>query len=303
MDELDAAVRAAAFSWLDEQRVLFGDALPYRILAQGFEFDHHRVRLLGPQGIFKPAVLKDIPLTIMTAPPKPGRPAPYEDEIKNDGRVTYRYRGTDPSHSDNVGLRRAFERRIPLIYLYGVAQGEYEVVYPVFVVGDDPAALSFFVDLEPARSHAVVGEDPPQYGATRGYAMRLTLQRLHQARFRRSVIAAYAERCAICRLRHVELLDAAHILPDRDPRSLPVVPNGLSLCTLHHPAFDRHIIGITPDLTVEVRRDVLEEEDGPMLVHGLQGFHKARLVTPRSPALHPNKDFLAERFELFRRAG
>jgi putative restriction endonuclease len=48
------------------------------------------------------------------------------------------------------------------------------------------------------------------------------------------------------------------------------VPNGLSLCSLHHAAFDRNILGITPDLLVDIRSDILEEIDGPVLVHGLQ---------------------------------
>src|SRR3989304_615457 len=45
---------------------------------------------------------------------------------------------------------------------------------------------------------------------------------MHQQEFR--------QECAICRLRHEELLDAAHILPDGHPRGEPVVPNGLALC-------------------------------------------------------------------------
>src|SRR5439155_9126531 len=57
------------------------------------------------------------------------------------------------------------------------------------------------------------------------------------------------------------------------PRGLLVVPNGLALCALHHAAFDRNVLAVRPDLRVEVRLDVVEEEDGPMLEHGLQGFH------------------------------
>ena len=56
-------------------------------------------------------------------------------------------------------------------------------------------------------------------------------------------------------------VDAAHILPDGHPRGAPIVPNGLALCTLHHAAFDRHVLGVRPDLKVEIRLDVLEEED------------------------------------------
>lgn len=37
--------------------------------------------------------------------------------------------------------------------------------------------------------------------------------------------------------------------------------NGLALRTLHHAAFDRHVLGVRPDLKVEIRLDVLEEED------------------------------------------
>jgi putative restriction endonuclease len=128
------------------------------------------------------------------------------------------------------------------------------------------------------------------------------IARLHQQSFRARVLVAYRDRCAVCRLRHRELLDAAHILPDGHPEGRPVVPNGLSLCTLHHAAFDRYVLGVTPDLGIEIRGDVLEEEDGPMLQHGLQGFHGAKLIIPTASHLQPNRIFLATRYELFRKA-
>jgi putative restriction endonuclease len=83
---------------------------------------------------------------------------------------------------------------------------------------------------------------------------------------------------------------------------LAIVPNGLALCKLHHAAFDSHVLGIRPDLTVEIRVDVLEEADGPMLKHGLQDFQGARLVLPRHSSLHPNPEFLAERYRIYRKA-
>ena len=78
--------------------------------------------------------------------------------------------------------------------------------------------------------------------------------------------------------------------------------NGLALCKLHHAAFDANIIGVTPDLEVTVRLDVLQEIDGPMLQHGLQDFQGRRIHVPRADHLKPNRDFLAERYALFRRA-
>jgi putative restriction endonuclease len=139
--------------------------------------------------------------------------------------------------------------------------------------------------------------------ARRKYVTRYTRQRLHQQSFRQRVLAAYRECCAICRLRHEELLEAAHILPDGHPRGEPVVSNGLALCKLHHAAFDGHLIGINPDLVVHVASAILSEPDGPMLRHGLQAFHGSRISVPRNSTLRPNPAFLAERYEWFVKAG
>jgi len=57
--------------------------------------------------------------------------------------------------------------------------------------------------------------------------------------------------------------------------------SAVGLCKLHHAAFDRYLIGVTPDLEVTVRLDVLKEIDGPMLQHGLQGFQGRRIHVPR----------------------
>jgi hypothetical protein len=46
----------------------------------------------------------------------------------------------------------------------------------------------------------------------------------------------------------------------------------LSLCKLHHSAIRAFIIGVTPDYIIQVRADILEEEDGPVLQHGLKGL-------------------------------
>jgi putative restriction endonuclease len=127
-----------------------------------------------------------------------------------------------------------------------------------------------------------------------------TILRRHERRFRSAGPLAYRQQCALCRLRHEELLDAAHIVPDRDPLGEPTVSNGLSLCKLHHAAFDRHFIGIRPDYVVEVRGDVLEEEDGPMLLHGLKGMHRTRIQLPRKAIERPDAALLKRRYAEFR---
>jgi putative restriction endonuclease len=303
-EDRDRLIRAAAFAWLDQQVARRGEELPIALLREGFSWQGQRVPVMGPQGIFKPAVVPEIPLSLTTVPAVEGRERPYEDEIGPDGFLRYRYRGTDPRHRDNVGLRRAMERQVPLVYLYGTARGWYRPEWPVFVVDDDPAQLTFTVAmddpqvLQPDLSVEVVDD------ARRAYLTRLARHRLHQLAFRHRVLHAYRESCTMCRLRHVELLDVAHILPDAHPRGEPLVTNGLALCKLHHAAFDRHIVGIRPDLVVEVRHDILEEIDGPMLRHGLQELQGNRLlVLPARKAQHPDREALTQRYERFRAAG
>jgi putative restriction endonuclease len=79
----------------------------------------------------------------------------------------------------------------------------------------------------------------------------------------------------------------------------PKISNGLSLCKLHHAAFDAHLIGIRPDYVVQVREDVRRESDGPMLIHGLQGFHDTHLWVPTSSRSQPDRELLKRRFGVF----
>lgn len=297
----DASVRRAAFSWLESQVRLHGDVLPRTLLAEGFDYQGTRVPLLGPQGIFKPAVI-DIPISITTIPN-----GPYDDGYLSNTLMQYRYRGTDPQHRDNRGLRVAMQQRIPLIYFYQVIKGKYLALWPVFIVGDNPATLTFTVQVDDAsasvyspsviQSQDWVGDDSSDL--RRAYITATVRQRVHQRAFRERVLDAYHEQCAMCRLRHAELLDAAHIIPDGEPDGDPIIPNGLSLCKLHHAAFDRNFLGIRPDYVIEVRQDILEENDGPMLLHGLKEMHMKQLILPKNHTNRPSPVLLERRYERF----
>ena len=64
-------------------------------------------------------------------------------------------------------------------------------------------------------------------------------------------------------------------------------------------AYDRQIIGISPDYGVRIRSDILEETDGPMLRYGLQSLDGGRLVLPGRKKDYPDRDRLARRYEEF----
>jgi putative restriction endonuclease len=257
------------------------------------------MRLIVQSGIWKPAALSAA-LSIRTTYTSPDQPPPYEDDLGLDGYVRYKYRGVDPIHSDNRALREALANRSPLIYFVGIEKGVYSALYPVWVVGEDRSRLEFTVAVDEAqRPFGAVDLVWPE----KAYALRLTQQRLHQPIFRTRVLRAYNDTCAICRLKHPELLDAAHILPDSHIRGDASVPNGLALCKIHHAAYDRNIVGIRPDLVVEIQPKVLAEVDGPMLRHGLQEMAGTRISVPRATHARPDPERLDERYAEFRAAG
>lgn len=302
----DWRLRLAAFAHLKDLGARKGgvDVVTSAELAMGFEFERESIRLSATrQGIWKPRQA-DAALTVVTAPPIPGRQAPYDDELdENTGYFSYRYEGTEPDSPRNRAVRRAGELGRPLIYLVGEEKGLYQAFFPVYVTEDDPSSLTFRLEvdapvtvLDPTRATVA------SRGPDREYATRSVKVRLHQRRFRQLVVHAYRRRCAICTLRHEPLLDAAHILPDRHERGLPEIPNGLSLCKIHHSAYDVNILGVDADYRVHVREDILREKDGPMLRWGLQEMNDRVLHLPRDERNKPNRDFLDERFRKFRTA-
>jgi len=135
----------------------------------------------------------------------------------------------------------------------------------------------------------------------RRYRVRELLIRVHQARFRGLVLPAYRDRCTICRLREVRLLDAAHIVGDVEEHGVASISNGLSLCTIHHRAFDQNLVGISPDYEVHVSAGLLEDDDGPML-DLLKGFHSKPILLPKRTQWRPDHEKLAERFGRFQAA-
>ncbi|MGL5930111.1 MAG: HNH endonuclease [Dermatophilaceae bacterium] len=157
-------------------------------------------------------------------------------------------------------------------------------------MGEEPAQLQFVVD---AVTDGGVRPDSILEETLKRCITVETKRRLHQPIFRATVMRAYQTRCAVCALGHSPLLDAAHIVPDRDEAGVAGIRNGLSLCKIHHAAFDAHILGVRPDLVVEIRQDLLDEIDGPMLRHGLQERPGQRLmVLPSTRREHPDRGLL-----------
>jgi putative restriction endonuclease len=234
-------------------------------------------------------------LSIMTS-----ATSPYGDRETDDG-VLYAYRSGSVEQADNRALRAAHELRVPLVYFIGTRPGWYRPFYPCFVAADDPVERRVLVTkglmVGPMdEPRPILADDPLE----RRYAVREMRVRVHQARFRGRVVPAYASQCAICRLKELSLLDAAHILSDAESGE-PEIRNGLSLCAIHHRAYDQNLVGVSPDYEVRVSRRLLDDEDGPML-DVLKGFDRATIEVPARKTWRLDRDLLAARFDRFTRA-
>lgn len=295
----DDDVRSSCFASLDVLCAKFGEDLPYKDgLDVGFPFRGRRVPFLSHmKGIYRAAAQRGpAALSINTS-----SASPYEDEETPDG-VLYAYRAGDVDQPDNRALRSACELHVPIVYFVGTRPGWYKPFYPCFVVEDDPIGRRVLVTKGEMTGpfeerEPVLSEDPIE----RRYAVREMRVRVHQARFRGRVIPAYTSQCAICRLKEVRLLDAAHIVSDADVLGEPSIRNGLSLCAIHHRAFDQNLVAVKPSYDVAVSQRLLEDEDGPML-DLLKGFHGTVIHVPARRSWRPDPDRLAARYERFMEA-
>jgi putative restriction endonuclease len=300
----DAEIRSAAFAEARRLSQVHGN-LTSQHLAGGFQYQGKRVPFVNPQrGIFKPQQMRHL-LSIKTVYPRPGRRVWYDDQrevhqqiFSGDESVDYAFMGTNPDAADNRWLRDALDFQIPIIYFLGTAPGLYQAIIPTFVVGFDPVSLKARIAF--AASEAATAA--PKTIAERRYALRTVKQRLHQASFREMVISAYRGKCAISGLPEPLLLDAAHIMEDRDERyGQPIIGNGIPLSKIHHAAFDAHLIGIDADSRIHVSEKLLSLRDGPTL-EALRQFDGKKLTPPQREHDKPDRDRLAKRFEVFKSA-
>jgi putative restriction endonuclease len=298
MSQRDEGIRLAAVEHCKRLASVWGEAVPFKEIKNGFLFENQRIQLVGPQGIFKPKELEEGPLTLTST-----IGSPYQDEhLQDENVISYDY--APPSREyENAATRRHRCSFTPLIYFRQVSEtpSEYVIVAPIYIADDDPGRRKFTLSAVPAsllplpKQAEQASETPADRPLLqKAYRERTVRERLHQSDFRRQVLQAYRTRCAVCELRMRTLLDGAHITPDSDSKGEPVIQNGLSLCTLHHRAFDQDILLITPDYSVHVGKVSIDADD-QAAAQNIRAFEGKQLWLPKQEELWPDPDRLKAR--------
>ena len=270
--------------------------MPYTALAAGFNFRGRRIPFLNRgYGIYRAAAQRGPAALSINSAFAQKR---YQDTGTDDG-VRYAYQDGPVDNHYNRWLRNAHGLQVPIVYFIGTRPNAYVAQYPAFVEEDREPERVVLISFGEMRG-PLDEREPVQIvnPIERRYVVRRVKQRIHQAQFRGAVLPAYDDRCAICALKETRLLDAAHITADADEAGAPLISNGLSLCSIHHRAFDEDLVGISPAYDIYVSRRLLEEDDGPML-ELLKEFHQHSIVVPQRAAWRPERERLALRFERF----
>jgi len=304
----DAPIRSAALEAVERLIARHGPTLPWSAIDAGFEWEGQRICLASKAcGIFRPKEMRGGALSVRTSEPRKGREKRYEDSPLEDEVFVYKFQDTGSDNRFNQWLQRAQELSAPLIYFLAVEPAVYQPIWPVYVQNSDVKRMEYtLVADDNTLLHEELGlprvADAKAIDIRRQYVTTQTKRRLHQARFRLEVLRAYGERCAVCQLPSAVLLEAAHIVPDKEEAGVASVTNGLALCRLHHGLFDADLMGIRPDGVIELHPSLLDKKGGPTLAHAIQPFHHQRIHPPKRPESQPAPRHLEARYGRFLKA-
>jgi hypothetical protein len=115
-------------------------------------------------------------------------------------------------------------------------------------------------------------ESPPPYSRAKASSEPFSLMeepkrkastvmlRTGQQRFRFQVMSRYGQKCAVCDIRHPQLLKAAHIC-GKSEKGTDDWRNGIPLCSTHHDAFDNHFFCIEPSSSTIMCKPGVSQKD------------------------------------------
>ena len=157
---------------------------------------------------------------------------------------------------------------------------------------DIPAstALDIFEDEE--RREPANDFDPATIEDARRRIVRSIRERQGQPQFRRKVLAAYSNQCAVSRCETEWVLEAAHITPYKGQQT-NAISNGLLLRADIHTLFDLSLISVEPGRMRVCVSSILETSQ-------YETFDGKRLYVPKRTSDRPSEAALEQHYSLFK---
>ncbi len=115
--------------------------------------------------------------------------------------------------------------------------------------------------------------------------------RVNQSVFREMVLANYNVKCAITNIDIPELLLASHIMPWSKNEEHRLNPeNGICLSALYDKAYDKGIIGISPNYKIVLSSSLKKKKDTPFFKNHFEPIENLKISEPSKYL--PRKEFL-----------
>ena len=132
---------------------------------------------------------------------------------------------------------------------------------------------------------------PFSHHSIRDRVVQLTNRVVRNRNFRKNVLRAYSERCAITGLRLINgggraEVEAAHIRPV-EHNGPDIVSNGIALSGTAHWMFDRGLVGFADDMTVLISRQSNDQNAVSGLINS-----SGKLLVPERLANQPRLEFV-----------
>lgn len=161
---------------------------------------------------------------------------------------------------------------------------------------DNPHRMEYGKSEADQRLEAFVGAPPEEQ--KRQIAQMLANRPLRDWAFRRSVVTAYRETCAVTGLRMVNgggkaEVQAAHIRAVKH-NGPDIVPNGIALSATCHWLFDRHLISLRDDYSLLVAHNRVPSEFQDLFSNQLKCIH-----LPEDEKLWPHSTYIEWHQERF----
>jgi hypothetical protein len=175
----------------------------------------------------------------------------YADDLSDDG-VIYHYPKTSrPPARDAAEVqatKNAMAHQLPIfVVLPGkISQARRSVKLGWVCDFDDNLGqflILFGLAAAPVLTKAESENDPFHLIEEPRKKAATVMLRTGQQRFRFYVMSRYGNKCAVCDIRHPDLLTAAHIC-GKSERGSDDWRNGIPLCSTHHNAFDGYLFGV-----------------------------------------------------------
>ena len=157
-------------------------------------------------------------------------------------------------------------------------------------------ASSDFTNLltKAVQSQAISEQDISALAVDRKLIVEKVRRYSRNANFRKIVLNAYDNRCAVTRFQ-LRLVDAAHILPVHSEDSSDCVTNGIALSPTFHRAYDNCLIYLDENFVMKLNEKKVEELKQHQLDAGIrefQSFLNKKIYLPIDLNQRPRKEYI-----------